>query len=245
MNSSDPLPPNIQNLQKIKIFQGLTPADLYSICQLARHHRIKQSEFFFHQDDPANTLFVLARGQINMTQIGPEGHQILVRIVNPGEDFGAIATLSGTSYPLSAQAAEACVAITWDELTIHRLLAQYPVITLNALNLVKERFKQLQERYRELATERVERRVARALLRLVEQASRHVDSGLLIDLSLSRQDLAEMTGTTLYTVSRILSGWERENLVAVGRGQVVVRYRQGLEAIAEDLPPTLLSQYSA
>ena len=79
----------------------------------------------------------------------------------------------------------------------------------------------------------------------MQQAGRRVDSGVLIDLSLSRQDLAEMTGTTLYTVSRILNGWERENLVTVGRGQVVVRYRQGLEAIADDLPPALLSQYSA
>ena len=180
-----------------------------------------------------------------MSQIGPEGHQVLVRFVNPGEDFGAIAALSGMTYPLSAQAVEDCTAVTWDEITLKRILTTYPTITLNVLHLVTAYFKQLQERYRELATERVERRVARALLRLVQQAGRPVDSGVLIDLSLSRQDLAEMTGTTLYTVSRILSGWEREGLVDIGRGRVMIRNLPGLEAIAEDLTPHLLATCSA
>jgi len=245
MNVSDSLLPNIQNLRKSRIFQGLPPGDLCSICELAGHRRIGPGEFFFHQDDPATTLYLLGCGQVKMTQIGPEGHQVLVRFVNPGEGFGAIAAMSGMAYPLSAQAVEECVAAVWDEITIKRILSTYPIITLNVLHLVASYFKQLQERYRELATERVERRVARALLRLVQQAGRRVERGVLIDLSLSRQDLAEMTGTTLYTVSRILSGWERAGFVDVGRGRVMIRDLPGLEAIAEDFTPHLLASCSA
>ncbi len=237
--------PEIQYLQGVALFRGNTPAELRSICQLARSYSINQGEFFFHQDDPATILYVLTAGQVKLTQISPDGHQVLVRFVHPGEDFGAIATLTGATYPLSAQAVENCVAEGWDQLTVKRLLIKFPRITMNALHLIADRFVELQERYRELATERVERRVARALLRLAEQSGRNIEAGLLLDLSLQRQDLAEMTGTTLYTVSRILSGWEREGLVEVGRGRIVICHHPGLEAIAEDLPPTPLSQFSA
>jgi CRP-like cAMP-binding protein len=244
MNVTEPSPVTIQALQNSQIFRGLSPADMHAVCNLAGYRRVEPGGFFFYQDDPAKTLFLLTRGQVKMTQIGPEGHQVLVRFVNAGEGFGAIAAMSGMTYPLSAQAVEECVAASWDEITLKQILSTYPIITHNVLQLVTSYFKQLQERYRELATERVERRVARSLLRLVEQAGRPVERGVLIDLSLSRQDLAEMTGTTLYTVSRILSGWERAGLVDVGRGRVLIRRLPGLEAIAEDLTPHLLATCS-
>jgi CRP-like cAMP-binding protein len=94
----------------------------------------------------------------------------------------------------------------------------------------------LQNQHRELATERVERRIARALLRLVPQMGREVADGVVIDLRLSRQDLADLTGTTLYTVSRTLSQWEKQGLVQSGRERVLIRLPHALAALAEDLP---------
>ena len=86
-----------------------------------------------------------------------------------------------------------------------------------------------------LATERVERRVARALLRLVGQAGTKTEGGVLIDFPLSRQDLAELTGTTLHTVSRILSSWEHKGIIESGRRRIVICQPHGLVTIAEDL----------
>jgi CRP-like cAMP-binding protein len=86
-------------------------------------------------------------------------------------------------------------------------------------------------------TERVERRVARAVLRLVQDAGRHVDGGIEITFPVSRQDLAEMTGTTLYTVSRLLSGWEAQGIVQSRRQHIVLTKPRALAAIADDLPP--------
>jgi CRP-like cAMP-binding protein len=98
------------------------------------------------------------------------------------------------------------------------------------------RVKEFQDRYRELATERVERRVAHALLRLAAQIGKSADGGTLIDLTLSRQDIAELTGTTIYTVSRILSGWESRGIIESGRERVLVRDRDALTSIADDFP---------
>jgi CRP-like cAMP-binding protein len=101
------------------------------------------------------------------------------------------------------------------------------------------RLQELQDRLREMSTERVERRIARALLRLVSKLGRKAETGVLIDLPLSRQDLANMTGTTLYTVSRILSRWDEEGIIESGRDKVVIKHPPRLVAIAEDLPQTV------
>lgn len=236
MLASSPLPLNIPSLHRINLFGGLTSSELEAICEAGRFCRVEQDAFFFHQGDPADTWYLLLQGQVKMTQTGLEGQQILVRMVAGYEEFGAVALLSGLTYPLSAHAAEDCQAIAWDRETINRLLTTYPPLALNALRLLAQRFRELQERYRELATERVERRVARTLLRLEQQAGRKIEHGTLINLSLSRQDLAEMTGTTLYTVSRILSQWEQHGLVKTGREKVIILDLSSLQLIAEDLP---------
>jgi CRP-like cAMP-binding protein len=83
----------------------------------------------------------------------------------------------------------------------------------------------------------VEQRLARALIRLAGQAGQQTPTGVLIDLPLSRVDLAEMTGTTIYTASRVLSRWEHQGLVETGREWVLVRQPSALAAVAEDMPP--------
>ncbi len=218
-------------------FQGLAPPELHAVSQAAHLRHVERHTFFFHQGDPATTFYILVEGQVRLTEVTPEGHQVLVRFISPGEAIGIIAVLENTVYPLAAQAVEDCLSLAWDSTTLERLMERFPRIAINGLRLVSQRWHELEERYLELATERVERRVAQALLRLVRQVGRKVEGGILIDLQLTRQDLAEMTGTTLYTVSRILSRWERENLVETGRERVLIRYPHGLTRIAEDLPP--------
>jgi CRP-like cAMP-binding protein len=218
-------------------FQGLSPPELEVVSQAAQLRQVERHSFFFHQGDPATSFYILVEGQVRLTQVTPEGHQVLVRFISPGETVGIIAALENTVYPLSAQAVEECQALAWDSTTLEQLMERYPRIAINGLRLVSQRWHELEERYLELATERVERRVAQALLRLVRQVGRKVEGGILIDLPLTRQDLAEMTGTTLYTVSRLLSRWEQENLVETGRERVLICYPHGLARIAEDLPP--------
>jgi len=91
------------------------------------------------------------------------------------------------------------------------------------LQTVGSRLQETHTRVVEMSTQQVERRVAHALLRLVQQAGRKVEAGIEIDFPISRQDIAEMTGTTLHTVSRILSAWESDGLVEGGRQRIVLR----------------------
>jgi CRP-like cAMP-binding protein len=136
-------------------------------------------------------------------------------------------------YPASALALQDCLAYAWDRETTRQLMQRIPQLAINGMELVAKRFAGLQSRYQEIATQRVEQRVALALLRLVRQFGKREADGVLINMVLSRQDLAEMTGTNLYNVSRILNKWEHEGIVSLGRQRVVITNAHQLVLISE------------
>jgi CRP-like cAMP-binding protein len=223
-------------LRRVPLFAGLRREQLALVAAAARRRSVQAGAFFFQQGEPAATSYVLLRGRVRVTQLSPEGHQVILHMIGPGDGFALVAPFSGGEYGVAAEVVEDAEALAWDGQTMERLMSEHSPLAINALRFLSGRLHELQERYRELATERVERRVARAVLRLARHAGRKTDAGILIDLPLSRQDLAEMTGTTLYTVSRILSGWEAAGLVEVGRERVVIKRGHGLVRVAEDLP---------
>jgi CRP/FNR family transcriptional regulator, nitrogen oxide reductase regulator len=226
---------DISILRQCVLFEGLELNDLRVIASSARLRRVKSGSMFFYQDQPATTLYVLVEGRVKFTQVTPEGEQVLLRAIGPGEMFGAVAALGDAVHPATAQAVGDCIALGWRSEEISDLMERFPRIAVNALRFMAGRLKEFQDRYREMATERAERRVAHALLRLAGQIGREVEGGTLIDLPLSRQDIAEMAGTTLFTVSRILRGWQERGLVRTGRERVVICGLEGLEVVAEGI----------
>jgi CRP/FNR family transcriptional regulator, nitrogen oxide reductase regulator len=147
----------------------------------------------------------------------------VVRYVSAGELFGVAQAMNLTHYPATAVAAVDSIALAWPSSSWQRLIAKYPSLAASALQTVGSRLQDTQTRVMELSNEQVEQRVAHALLRLAKRAGRKVEAGVEIDFPISRQDIAEMTGTTLHTVSRILSAWEQQGLVEGGRQRIVLR----------------------
>lgn len=228
--------PEIDLLKGVVLFKGMSEDQIGVILKEARWIELARGAYLFYQGDPAERVHILLSGSIKLTQITLDGQQILMRYLHPGEAFTVLAVLEGIEYPASAEASTDSKILAWDRTAVQALVLRYPVIALNILDIVAMHVREFQDRLRELSTERVERRIARALLRLANQAGRKVGEGILIDLHLSRQDLAEMTGTTLYTVSRTLSQWESQGLVRSSREKVVILKPHSLVAVAEDLP---------
>jgi len=219
----------------IPLFTALDGAALDEVKAAAQMRRVGAGATFFREGDPASSFFVLDSGSVKLTQLTPEGHQVVLRLVGPGDAFGGVAAFGGGTYPITAEAVTDAAALEWLGSVMTRLMERHPRLALNALQFVASRLHELEVRYRQLATEKVERRVARALLRLVQQAGRPIEAGVLIDLPLSRDDIAQMTGTTLYTVSRIVSRFETDGLLEAGRQRVVIRDSKALARIADDL----------
>lgn len=220
----------------LRLLGGLGTDARAAVTASARRVRRARGQRLFRQGDPAEWFYLLQEGRVRLTQLTPDGHMVLLRLVLPGEAFGGVAALGSRTYPVSAEAAEDCVAMAWGGETMHKLLRGCPQLAINLIGLLAERLHVMQARYQELATQQVEQRLARALLRLAERAGRRVEGGVLVDVRLSRQDLAEMTGTSLFTVSRILRRWQRGGTIRSQRQRILVRHPHGLLSIAEGLP---------
>jgi CRP/FNR family transcriptional regulator, nitrogen oxide reductase regulator len=198
-------------ISKLDLFLGLSVPDLEVILSEARELSFEEDSFVFYQDDPAERIFVLKSGRVKLYQIADDGQQVLMRVMTPGMMFAAISMVEGAVYPVSAEAAQPQQSVMyWSQEKMLELITRFPPMAINALKILAGHVREFQNRYRELATERVERRLARTVLRLVSQTGRKTEEGVLLDLPLTRQDLAEMTGTTLFTVSRTLSQWESQ-----------------------------------
>jgi CRP-like cAMP-binding protein len=224
-------------LSQSNLFAGAAPATLEAVRASAISRAVEEDGFFFFQGDPATHVYVLVEGRAKLLQVSPAGQQVIMRLLTAGEAFGGIALLKPQAgYPVSAQAVEDSTALAWEASTLRGLAEKDPAIALNTTEVISSYMTQVQDRYRELATEKVERRIARTLLRLASQSGRKVAEGVLIDIPLTRQDIAQMTGTTLFTVSRTVSEWERQGLLEVGRERVIITNPHGLVRIAEDLP---------
>jgi CRP-like cAMP-binding protein len=218
------------------LFRDLPPDDSAAIIAAGRVYEVPTGGFFFHQGEDSTMLYVIAAGRVKLSQVTDDGQQVIVNYFGPSEGLGIVMALNWLPYPLSAEAIEPCTAVGWNRQTMLDLMLQHAQLALNGMHMVGQRFTQMQHRFQELATQRVERRVARALMRLVRQFGRRTANGVLIDVSLSREDLAQMTGTNLYNVSRILSKWEADGLIASGRKRITLLKAHELVALAEDIP---------
>jgi CRP-like cAMP-binding protein len=235
-SASSAFPPlDPANLRRVSVFQHATDDDLRLLAGQAIPRRVEEGSYFFMQGDPATYLYVMTSGKAKLLQISPNGQQVNLRTLHPWQMFGAVgAVREERTYPACAQALEDSTAIAIAASFMHQMMETRPYLSFDLMQLMTGYIQEMQERYRELATERVEQRVARALLRLISQMGVKNASGA-IELTFSRQDLAEMSGTTLFTVSRTLSDWERRGLVQTGRERVAVINPHGLVQIAEDL----------
>lgn len=214
-------------------FEGIAPDDLDKVLASARSLRVEKDSAIFEQDSEADAFFLLLDGRVRVVKTTPDGQQVIMRYIVPGELMGIAHALGRDTYPASAIAVLDCVVLAWPGRLWGEFATNYPTFGMNTYRTVGTRLQDAQMQVVEMATEQVEQRVAHALLRLVRQSGRKTDDGILIDFPISRQDIAEMTGTTLHTVSRLLTAWEEAGLVRSGRKQVSVTEPHRLLLLAE------------
>ncbi len=217
----------------LPLFSGVKPEDLEEILREARSARYPRNTAIFEQGADAQSFFLLLHGHVRAAKTTPTGEQIVVRYVAPGETFGLAMAIGAAHYPATAMAVDDSVVLIWPNSAWPRLIERFPAIAANTLQTVGARLQESHTRILEMSTQQVEQRVAHALLRLAKQSGKKLDHGIEIDFPISRQDIAQMTGTTLHTVSRILSGWESQGLVESGRQRIILRDPHKIVVLAE------------
>lgn len=219
-------------ISDLPLFAELEPEAFDDILQTAHARHYPKGGVVFSQNEAAHSFFLLLHGRLRVTQVTAAGEQIVVRFVNPGDIFGVAMALGRDTYPGTSHAVVDCLALLWPSAVWPQLIGRHPQLAANTMRMIGGRLQEAHQRLREISTEDVERRIAHAVLKLADEAGHPSAAGVEIDFPLSRQDIAEMTATTLHTVSRIMSAWEAAGVIESGRQRVTVRDKTRLQAIA-------------
>lgn len=223
------------NLASIRLFAGLTAETRQTIARAGCIRAFERGAFLFFEGEPASEAHFLLTGQIKIVHETVDGQEIILRLIQPGEIFGGTGGWGGANYPATAMALEDLRAFLLPAEEFARLMTEHPALSLAVIRELAGRLREAEARIHELQVERVERRIARTLLRLAAKTGRETPEGPLIELPQSRQHLAELTGSTLTTVSRVLSEWDRRHLIRAGRERITITNAHELVMIAEDM----------
>ncbi len=227
---------DISLVRNLPLFRQMDPAALSRLMARATVRRMLPGDLIFEQGAEATSFFLLLHGRLKVSQVTADGQQVMVRVVHPGDLFGFARALARPDYPGTAQVAVESIVVSWPMTDWETVVENNPRLAVNAMQTIGQRLDEAHTRLREMSTEEVERRVAHAVLRLAEKAGRIEGGGTRIDFPITRQDIAGMTGTTLHTVSRLLSAWEGQGLVEGGRQKLTVLDAEGLARIADPEP---------
>jgi CRP-like cAMP-binding protein len=217
-----------------RLFTGVLPGDYSAICRVARAKHFDRGELLHSEGDPVRQVLLLTAGLVKITKTGPGGGEVILRLRMPGDVLGTMGLVASVHFT-SAMIFRAARALVWDGQVFKDLVGRYPVLNQNMVAILGESLREIEARFCEVATERVGPRLALQLLRLLKTIGRPVDAA--VEIALSREDLAQMTGTTLFTVSRLLCAWETRGVVRPRREAVAICDVHLLRAIAQgDLP---------
>jgi CRP-like cAMP-binding protein len=222
------------HLRDMPLFDGLGAAAIADILRLGRQQDLPRGAVLFDQGAAATGFQLLLRGFLKVVQTGPDGRQIVIRVVGAREPAGVLALLGPDQvYPATVLAMVPSVVLNWTGAALQEVREHHPALALNAMRALGARTQEAHARLREAAGDPVERRLAATVLRLAAQIGSPVEGGAIaIGAPLTRQDLAELAGTTLATASRVLSAWKQAGILGGGRMRLVLRDRRMLARLA-------------
>jgi CRP/FNR family transcriptional regulator len=215
----------IDLLRQIPLFQGLAEGELIALATHCRVNHYESEAVIFYQGDDCERVWILRLGRVKIIHHEEDGREVILEIIPPGEVFGG-ATIFLPEQPATARTITNAETVSLSAQSYMQFLHEHPAVTLKLIRMLGNRLHSLME-MQVLAGERVERRLAHILLKLAERVGRRQSEGMLITLPLSRQDLADLSGTTLETAIRIMSRLRTQGVVKTLRGGYLLILDEG------------------
>jgi len=219
-------------LQHVPFFVELSPDDLQFVNKQFKEYGFQPGEPIYFSGESATNLYVVAVGQVKLLRHSLSGQDVLLDILKPGDFFGSLTTMANDVYPETAKAQTDVCVLSVNTEEFRAIMSEYPLVALAVLDITANRLQETQETVRQLSTQTVEQRIAAVLLKLAQRLGERIPEGLLIQMPLSRDDLAQLTGTTTETASRIVSQFQKEGLVNTGRQWIAITDKPHLEVVA-------------
>lgn len=222
-------------LRTTPIFSRLSPADRAAVAAVANVREYARGETIFEQESPSNALYAIITGRVKIFRMMPNGKDLILEVFGPGDPLGAVALYMGRPFPAAAAALEDTTCVVIPRAMFFSLLETNPSLVRGLLLGLTTRLVELTNRLAELSGGRIEGRFARLFLKLAREMGRADRGGTFVPLALSRQELADLTGTTIETCIRIMSRWGKDDTVRTEKDGFVILDRPALERLGSDL----------
>jgi CRP-like cAMP-binding protein len=230
-----------ESVQRLTIFSDISPGDRIAIISGAREKRFRRHQTIFFEGDPVRQVVMLLTGCIKITQLSPAGQEVILRLSGVGDLVGDFHGCASRSHLSSAQAVQPSTTLVWQVATFEKILERFPAFQRNLLLVLEERLQEMEQRFHDLSTEKACARLSRELVRLCKRLERVANGNS--EIRLSRRELAQLTGMSLFTVSRLLCQWQTLGMVRIGREAVQVRDLVALTVFSQ-IPCECLSSRS-
>jgi CRP-like cAMP-binding protein len=219
-------------LKASTVFAGLPARDVEALAAVAREDRYRAREYVFTEGDPATWFCLVRSGHVKIFRQSRAGKDVVLELLGSGEPFGGVAVIERRPYPASAQATEPTVVVKIPADPVVTLSERHPSIIREMASMIGRRLRTAHDSVTSLAADPVEARLAATLLRLAEREGTRDRHGLTLPFHLTRQSLADMTGTTVETTIRVLSRWLKDGLVREHGNHLVVPSVDALRDLA-------------
>jgi CRP-like cAMP-binding protein len=219
-------------LAQIALFRRVSPEDRERLTSVASLRDYDRGEHIFIEGDPSDFFFVVVTGRVKVYKHAPDGHDVILEIFGPGGPLGAVAAYEARPYPASAAPLEPTTCLLIPRQAFFDLLERHPSLVRGLLGSLSLRLVELTTRLADLTGGRIEPRFARLFLKLADQLGRQERGGVFIPLPLARQELADLTGTTIETAIRIMSRWGKDDVLRTEKDGFVLIDRATLETLA-------------
>jgi CRP-like cAMP-binding protein len=219
-------------LGRLPFFKGLAVSDIAEINKQFIDRGYQSGEIIFFEGDPATRLYVVADGNVKLMHHTPDGKAVMLDILTVGDFFGRLTYAQGDVYFETAHAHTPVCCLSIDGDQFRQILKRHPPVALKVMDIMAKRLREANKMVQLLSVSSVEQRLAHVLVKLADKFGQQDDVGLLIQMPLSRADLAEMTGTTTETASRVMSHLGNEGLVQTGRQWVAITEKTKLAALS-------------
>jgi CRP/FNR family transcriptional regulator len=220
-------------LRSSTLYRNLTGEDQKRLAAVSLAKSYERGETIFSEGDSPDFLVTIASGRVKVVKLIPSGKEIILEIFGAGDPVGAVVAYEGRPYPASAVAIEPVQCILVRRSEFFALFERHPTFVRGFLTGMAQRIVELTRRIPEVAGGRVETRFARLFLKLADRMGEARGAARFIPMALSRQELADLTGTTIETCIRIMSRWGKEGVVTTEREGFVVSDRSALERLVE------------
>ena len=221
-------------LRVTPVFRKLSAEDRRTVAQAATIKHYGKGEVIFEQDTPSDAFYTIASGRVKIFKMLASGKDLILEVFGTGDPLGAVAAYDGRPFPASASALEDSTCVVIPRPAFFRLLEDHPSLVRGLMMGMTLRLVELTNRLAELSGSRIEPRFARLFLKLAREMGRQDRGGDFIPLALSRQELADMTGTTIETAIRIMSRWGKQDVVRTDKDGFAILDRKTLEAIGAE-----------